>query len=263
MAPSDATPPRIFFLNHADIFAGNSRVHDDSRQCGRSGHLVASAQCGIPVSAPSIPAHRYVLLHGRWASLDKSRVAVGNSLLPRVASGRPERSECRDVRHDLAYFSGPTLSVIHGDPALQGRDCGVLFPDLHRLGFLWPPYHTVWVSLPRSAAHHSPALPAKRDRAALANSPSVLPMGQYSRFMVTRTDCLLDRYRCGFCARKLGTRGCGALDTFANGKTGGNGPCQRGSFVCEPVRITPRLLCLRHGIPAEAEYFARGRMGFS
>src|SRR5947208_3279969 len=90
-------------------------------------------------------------------------------------------TEKAPVRGNFANFSGPALSVIHGDPALQGSDCGVLFPHIHRLGFLRSAYHTVWVSLPGSAADHSPALPAKRDCAALANSPSILPVGQYPR----------------------------------------------------------------------------------
>src|SRR5438093_11133183 len=180
-----------------------------------------------------------------------------------MARGRNERSGCRDVRHDLAHFFGHTLSVIHGDPSFQGSDCGMLLSYVHRLGFLWSAYHTVWVSLPGSAADHSPALPAKRDRAALANSPSVLPVGQYSRVLVARTDYLLDHYCCRLCARELGTCGCGALDAIANGKAGGHRSCQRGRVVRESVWITPRLLSVRHGIPPETEYFARGRMGIS
>src|SRR5437660_12794320 len=171
-----------------------------------------------------------------------------------MARGRPERSGCPDVRHDLAYFSGPTLSVIHGDPSLQGRDCGMLLSYVHRLGFLWSADHTVWVSLPGSAADHSPALPAKRERAALANSPSILPVGQYSRVLVARTDYLLDHYCCRLCARKLGTCGCGAVDAIANGKARGHRSCQRGGFVRKSVWITPCLLSVGPSIPSEAKY---------
>src|SRR5438876_3454333 len=263
MAPSDATPPHIFFLNHADVFAGNARVHDDSRQCGRSGHLVASAQCGISVSAPSIAPRRYVLLHGCRASLDQSRVASGNSLLPRVAGGRAERNQRHDVRHDLAYFSRSTLSVIHRDPALQSSDRCMLLSHVHRFGFVRSSYDIVRVSLPSSAADYSPAFPAKRERTALADTSAVLPVGQYSRVLVPRTDYLLDHYCCRLCARELGTCGCGALDAIANGKAGGHRSCQRGRVVRESVRIPPRLLSVRHGIPPETEYFARRRMGFS
>src|SRR5438876_2616448 len=203
MAPSDATPPHIFFLNHADVFAGNARVHDDSRQCGRSGHLVASAQCGISVSAPSIAPRRYVLLHGCRASLDQSRVASGNSLLPRVAGGRPERNQRHDVRHDLAYFSRSTLPVIHRDPALQSSDGCVLLSHVHRFGFVRSPYHIVWVSLPSSAADYSPALPAKRERTALAHTSAVLPVGQYSRILVVGSHCVFNYHCRWFCTRKL------------------------------------------------------------
>src|SRR5207244_5018579 len=202
-------------------------------------------------------------LHRRRASLDQSRMAVGNSLLPGLACGWTERSECGDVHYDLTYFSGSALPLIYGDAAFQGSDCGMLLSYVHRLGFLWSAYHTVWVSLPGSAADHSPALPAKRERAALANSPSVLPVGQYSRVLVARTDYLLDHYCCRLCARKLGTCGCGAVDVIANGKAGGHRSCQRGGFVRKPVWITPCLLSVGHSIPSEAKYFARGRMGFS
>src|SRR5207244_11553297 len=202
-------------------------------------------------------------LHRRRASLDQSRMAVGNSLLPGLARGWTERSECGDVHYDLTYFSGSALPLIYGDAAFQGSDCGMLLSYVHRLGFLWSAYHTVWVSLPGSAADHSPALPAKRERAALANSPSILPVGQYSRVLVARTDYLLDHYCCRLCARELGTCGCGALDAIANGKAGGHRSCQRGRVVRESVRIPPRLLSVRHGIPPETEYFARRRMGFS
>src|SRR5213080_4760685 len=132
-------------------------------------------------------------------------MAVGNSLLPGLARGWTERSECGDVYYDLTYFSGSALPLIYGDAAFQGSDCGMLLSYVHRLGFLWSAYHTVWVSLPGSAADHSPALPSKRDRAALANSHSVLPLGQYSRVLVVGSDCVFNYYCRWFCARKLGT----------------------------------------------------------
>src|SRR5256884_698861 len=50
-----------------------------------------------------------------------------------------------------------------------------------------------------------------------ANSPSVLPVGQYSRVLDPRTDYRLDHYCCRLSARNLRPCGSAASVTIANG----------------------------------------------
>jgi len=121
-------------------------------------------------------------------------MVVGDSVLSCLEGGRLGGIEDADDSAPPDYLSRRSLSQLQRERQLQsvGRSLRVFYFAGDNL--IWTAHHSVRLSLPGRAPHHSSALPEQRRCPALANPTLVLPMDQHPRILVARPD-----YFCHHC----------------------------------------------------------------
>src|ERR1700730_131587 len=132
-------------------------------------------------------------------------MALGDSFLSELALRRTGGCARAHVVRYHCDLSRPSLPLLQGKPKLQGVHCRVLLSNISRARFIRATDDLIWLRLLDRIAHNPAAAPPTRGWSLMADTASVLPLGEYSRLLAPRFHRIFDHRDRGISSRALGT----------------------------------------------------------